>query len=37
METEAAAGEETRLDAFKDFVDSLDLEDLEGDDGEEDK
>jgi uncharacterized protein len=37
METETAAGEETRLDAFKDFVESLDLEDLEGDEGEEDK
>jgi len=37
METETAAGEETRLDAFKDFVDSLDLEDLEGDEGEDDK
>lgn len=38
MEAEgAAAGEETRLDAFKDFVDSLDLEDLESDEGDEDK
>ena len=37
METETAGGEETRLDAFKDFVESLDLEDLEGDEGEEDK
>jgi bifunctional DNase/RNase len=37
METEAAAGEETRLDAFKDFVESLDLEDIEGDEGDEEK
>ena len=37
METETAAGEDTKLDAFKDFVDSLDLEDLEGDEGEDDK
>jgi bifunctional DNase/RNase len=37
METETAAGEDTRLDAFEDFVESLDLEDLEGDEGEEDK
>jgi uncharacterized protein len=35
METEAGAGEETRLDAFKDFVESLDLEDLEGDDDDD--
>ncbi len=33
----AAAGEETRLDAFKDFVESLDLEDLESDEGDDDK
>ena len=37
MEAEGAAGEETRLDAFKDFVESLDLEDLESDEGDVDK
>ena len=37
METESAPGEETRLDAFQDFVESLDLDDLEGDEGEDDK
>lgn len=37
MEAEGVAGEETRLDAFKDFVESLDLEDLESDDGDDDK
>jgi bifunctional DNase/RNase len=37
METEAATGEETRLDAFKDFVESLDLEDLDSDEGDEEK
>jgi bifunctional DNase/RNase len=33
----AGPGEETRLDAFKDFVESLDLEDLDTDEGDEDK
>jgi uncharacterized protein len=33
----AVPGEETRLDAFKDFVESLDLEDLDTDEGDEDK
>ena len=37
MEGEGTAGEETRLDAFKDFVESLDLEDLESDEGDEEK
>jgi len=37
METESAGGEETRLDAFKDFVESLDLEDLDTDEGDEEK
>ena len=37
MEGEGGAGEETRLDAFKDFVESLDLEDLESDEGDEEK
>jgi bifunctional DNase/RNase len=37
METESAPGEETRLDAFQDFVESLDLDDLEGEEGEDDK
>jgi bifunctional DNase/RNase len=37
METESAPGEETRLDAFQDFVESLDLDDLEGDEGEDEK
>jgi bifunctional DNase/RNase len=37
METESTPGEETRLDAFQDFVESLDLDDLEGDEGEDDK
>ena len=36
MGTETTGGEETRLDAFTDFVESLDLDDLEGEDGEED-
>jgi len=35
--TAAGSGEEIRLDAFKDFVDSLDLEDLDTDEGDEDK
>ncbi len=33
----SGTGEETRLDAFKDFVESLDLEDLDTDEGDEDK
>jgi uncharacterized protein len=33
----AGPGEETRLDAFKDFVESLDLEDLDTDEGDEEK
>ena len=37
METESAGSEETRLDAFKDFVESLDLEDLDTDEGDEEK
>jgi bifunctional DNase/RNase len=37
METESAGAEETRLDAFKDFVESLDLEDLDTDEGDEEK
>ena len=37
METESAGGEETRLDAFKDFVESLDLEDLDTDEGDEEE
>lgn len=37
MDTETASGEETRLDAFKDFVESLDLEDLDTDEGDEEK
>ena len=37
METESAGGEETRLDAFKDFVESLDIEDLDTDEGDEEK
>jgi bifunctional DNase/RNase len=37
MEGEGTAGEETRLDAFKDYVESLDLEDLESDEGDEEK
>jgi bifunctional DNase/RNase len=37
MEAEGGSGEETRLDAFKDFVESLDLEDLESDEGDEEK
>jgi hypothetical protein len=37
METEGGPGEDTRLDAFKDFVESLDLEDLESDEGDEEK
>ncbi|HLE26561.1 MAG TPA: bifunctional nuclease family protein [Anaerolineales bacterium] len=37
MEAEGAApaGEEGKLDAFKDFVDSLDLDDIEGSKGED--
>jgi uncharacterized protein len=37
MESEGGPGEDTRLDAFKDFVESLDLEDLEGGEGDEEK
>jgi uncharacterized protein len=37
METEGGPGEETRLDAFKDFVESLDLEDLDSDADDDDK
>jgi hypothetical protein len=37
METESAGAEETRLDAFKDFVESLDLEDLDTDEGDDEK
>jgi bifunctional DNase/RNase len=37
MENESGPGEETRLDAFKDFVESLDLEDLDTDEGDEEK
>ena len=33
----AGTGEETRLDAFKDFVESLDLDDLDTDEGDDDK
>jgi bifunctional DNase/RNase len=36
METEGGApGEEEKLDAFKDFVDSLDLDDLSGSEDDE--
>ena len=37
MEAEGATAEDSRLDAFKDFVESLDLEDLESDEGDEEK
>lgn len=37
MEAEGGAGEDTRLDVFKDFVESLDLEDLDSEEGDEEK